>query len=296
MPFYRLSVNEIRDYCKQAIESLEYWLRRLIDEALNDSYGVNYLDATDEAGDNIINTTIRKSIKTKYDMEPERFSRIIDAAILDDCINIICNPNLFRRHFREAFKTAFPVGDSRDETRIFLKRLIKPRNLLYHANPISVRQAEQVICYSHDIIESLKKYYEELNMVQNYNVPMIIKITDSLGNEIHSTQIRRNNTGRGHYDFTKDQKNFLRPGDSLMLEVEVDSIFPRDNYTITWSYYDFYPEHSNYKGERIVIDIDRRHVREDFVIHCIVTSNEEWHRCGDCDDAVSLIYKVLPPI
>ena len=95
-------------------------------------------------------------------MEPERFSRIIDAAILDDCINIICNPNLFRRHFREAFKTAFPVGDSRDETRIFLKRLIKPRNLLYHANPISVRQAEQVICYSHDIIESLKKYYEEL--------------------------------------------------------------------------------------------------------------------------------------
>ena len=65
MPFYRLSVNEIRDYCKQAIESLEYWLRRLIDEALQDSYGVNYLDATDEAGNNIINKTIRERIKKK---------------------------------------------------------------------------------------------------------------------------------------------------------------------------------------------------------------------------------------
>ena len=294
MPFYRLSINEIRDYCKQAIESLEYWLRRLIDEALQDCYGVNYLDATDKAGNNIINKTIRESIKTKYDGEPDRFSRLIDAALLDDCINIICNPVLFQRHFREAFKTAFPDGDSRDETRTFLKRLIEPRNLLYHANPISVRKAEQVICYSHDIIESLKKYYEELKMVQNYNVPMIIKITDSLGNELHSTQIKRNNTGRGSYDFSRDEKSFLRPGDNLMLEVEVDSSFPKDNYNITWIYRNFYPEHSIYKGNRIVIDIDNRHVKEDFAIYCKVTSNEEWHRCGDCDDMVTLIYKVLP--
>lgn len=296
MPFYRLSINEIRDYCKQAIESLEYWLRRLIDETLQDSYGVNYLMATDKTGSNVINTPIRESIKTRYDAEPDRFSRLIDAALLDDCIRIICNPKLFQRHFREAFKTAFPDGDSLDETRTFLKRLIEPRNLLYHANPISVRKAEQVICYSHDIIESLKIYYEELKMGQNYNVPMIIKITDSLGNEVHSTQITRNNTGRGSHDFSKEEKNFLRPGDTLMLEVEVDSSFPRNYYTITWSYINFYPEHSNYKGNRIVIDINKRHVREDFTIYCKVTSNEEWHRCGDCDDAVALIYKVLPPI
>lgn len=296
MPFYRLSNNEIRDYCKQALESLEYWLRRLIDEALQDSYGVNYLDATDKSGNNIINKTIRESIKKKYAREPERFSRLIDAALLDDCINIICNPVLFQSHFREAFKTAFPDGDSRDETRTFLKRLIEPRNLLYHANPISVRKAEQVICYSHDIIESLKKYYKELKMVQNYNVPMIIKITDSLGNELHSTQIRRNRTKRGHYDFSTDEKNFLRPGDTLMLEAEVDSSFPRDYYTITWRYHNPHPDHKNYEGNRIAIYIDNKHVQENFAIYCMVTSNEEWHRLGVYDDLVGLIYKVLPPI
>jgi len=295
MPFYRLSVNEIRDYCKQAIESLEYWLRRLIDEALQDSYGVNYLDATDEAGNNIINKTTREKIKKQYDREPGRFSRLIDATLFDDCINIICKPALFQTYFREAFKTAFPDGDSLDETRTFLKRLIEPRNLLYHANPISVRKAEQVICYSHDIIESLKKYYEELKMVQNYNVPMIIKITDSLGNELHSTQMKRNLTGRGVYDFSQDEKNFLRPGDTLMLEVEVDPSFPRDCYRITWSYRPSHSDHRNYEGNRIVIDINNTHVHERFAIYCKVTSNEEWHRCGDCDDSFGLIYKVLPP-
>lgn len=291
-----MNLNEIRDYCKQALESLEHWLRRLIDEALQDSYGVNYINATDKAGNNIINQSIRESIKVKYDMEPGRFSRLIDAALLNDCINIICNPVLFQSHFREAFKTAFPDGDSRDETRTFLNRLIKPRNLLYHANPISVRQAEQVICYSHDIIESLKQYYKELNMLQNYNVPMIIKMTDSLGNELHSTQMKRNLTGRGVYDFSQDEKNYLRPGDTLMIEVEVDSSYPKDNYNITWVYTNYYPERSIVKGNSIVIGIGNRHVQQRFAVYCKVTSNEEWHKCGDCDDMFGLIYKVLPPI
>ncbi len=296
MPFYRLSISEIRDYCKRAIESLEYWLRRLIDETMKDNYGDNYFDAIDEAGNYVINKRIRGSIKTRYEKKTNLFSRLIDAALLDECIDIICNPVLFRKHFKEAFKTAFPDGDSRDETRTFLKRLIEPRNLLYHANPISVRKAEQVICYSHDIIESIKKYYEELNMVQKYNVPIIIKINDSLGNELHSTQIKRNNTGRGHYDFSKDEKSFLRPKDSLMLEVEVDSSFPRDCYKVNWVYANCHPNHKNYEGNRIVIDINNKHVREDFSIYCKVTSKEDWHRCGDCDDMVALIYKVLPPI
>jgi len=80
-----------------------------------------------------------------------------------------------------------------------------------------------------------------------------------------------------------------------MLEVEVDSSFPRDYYTITWSYRLSHSDHRNYEGNRIVIDIDNTHVKEDFAIYCKVTSNEEWHRCGDYDDMVALIYKVLPP-
>ena len=81
MPFHRLSVNEIRDYCKQAIESLEYWLRRLIDETLKDSYGTNYFEAIDKDGSNIINKRIRTSIKTRYNSEPDQFPRIISCIL-----------------------------------------------------------------------------------------------------------------------------------------------------------------------------------------------------------------------
>ena len=45
MSLHKLPIDEIRDYCKRDIESLEYWLRRLIDEALSDAYGSNYLYA-----------------------------------------------------------------------------------------------------------------------------------------------------------------------------------------------------------------------------------------------------------
>lgn len=295
MPLHRLPIGEIRDYCKRDIESLEYWLRRLIDEVLSDAYGSNYLYAKDKDGNNIINSPLRGRIQSLYDNEPGRFSRLIDAALLDYCIDIVCNPVLFKEHFREAFKSAFPDGDSRNETRTFLKRLVKPRNQLYHANPISVRQAEQVICYTHDIIESLKNYYTKLNKASNYNVPIIIKITDSLGNEIHSTQINRNATGRGCCILTKDEKNFLRPGDTLQLGVEVDSSFPVDSYDIEWVC--SYPGYDIIDNDRnLVLPIDEKCVREDFTIYCKVTSHEGWHRCGDCDDCVSLVYKVLPPI
>ena len=295
MPLHRLPIGEIRDYCKRDIESLEYWLRRLIDEVLSDVYGSNYLYAKDKDGNNIINSFLRGRMQSLYDNEPGRFSRLIDAALLDYCIGIICNPLLFKKHFREAFKSAFPDGDSCDETRTFLKRLVKPRNQLYHANPISIRQAEQVICYTHDIIESLKNYYTELNEASNYNVPMIIKITDSLGNEIHSTQIKRNNTGRGACILTKDEKNFLRPGDNLQLGVEVDASFPIDSYDIEWVCR--YPGYETINNDRnFVLLIDEKCVREDFTVSCKVTSRQGWHRCGDCDDSVSLVYKVLPPI
>jgi len=79
MPLHRLSIYEIRNGCKQAIESLEYWLRRLIDEALSKAYGDNYLYANDRNGNNIINSFLRRRIQELYDKEPNRFSRLIDA-------------------------------------------------------------------------------------------------------------------------------------------------------------------------------------------------------------------------
>jgi hypothetical protein len=61
-------------------------------------------------------------------------------------------------------------------------RLLDPRNRLYHSNPISLHEAEQVVCYSNDIIESLKQHYGAIGMQSEYNVPTNLKFSDSFGN------------------------------------------------------------------------------------------------------------------
>ena len=42
--------------------------------------------------------------------------------------------------------------------------------------------------------------------------------------------------------------------------------------------------------------VENKHVRTDFAIYCTVKSNKEWHRCGDVDDLVSIIYEITPII
>jgi hypothetical protein len=134
---------------------LEIWLRRLVHESLSKEYGNNYLEYKDKDNNYLINTEIREKVKSLIKQEPERFPRDIDAFFLPDLIYIICRNDLYNKFFKDPFLKAFPDGSN--ETRTFLKRLEYPRNALYHANPISDRHAEQVICYCHDIIDSLKE-------------------------------------------------------------------------------------------------------------------------------------------
>lgn len=134
----------------------------------------DYLAYIHSNGDRLIKNEIVKSLQARKANEPHRYPRLIDAVLLDDAINIISNPNLYNKHFHEIFKSAYP--DGREEARTFMKKLIPARNSLSHANPISTRQAEQVICYSNNIIDAIKKYYTLKNMDNEYNVPLILKI------------------------------------------------------------------------------------------------------------------------
>ena len=156
MPLHLLKELELRDHCRRAIEALEFWLRRSIDTALAEAYGADYFSAVDEQGNNVINAELRRSLGERRDANPNRYARLIDAALLEDEIRIICNPNLYPRFFGQALNEAFPVG--REQAKATLDRLVGPRNALSHNNPVSVREAEQVICYSGDVIESLKKF------------------------------------------------------------------------------------------------------------------------------------------
>src|SRR5438309_1221643 len=280
-PLHRTAESDLRGYCKQVIESLEQWLRRLIDEELTAAFGSEYL-AAQEAGNNIINNEIRQSIITRRNEEPGRYARPIDAALLDDEVRIICNPNLFARCFRNPLQRAFPEGV--DEARTFFTRLIEPRNRLGHANPISVRQAEQVICYSNDVIDSLKAYYAGRGQESEYNVPTIVRIVDSFGNQIFPQQVRIRTVF-----LQENRENWLRPGDTLTIEAEVDPAFSPTEYVVQW----FIGLGEMVQGSPLVLRLQERHVDESLQILCLVVSNRSWQRRGRSDDSLTLNYRVL---
>ncbi len=294
MPLHIHTAESLRSYSRCAIENLEYWLRRLIDDSLRKEYGSEYINAVKPCGDNLINGQIRKSIQDRFDSRPGRYPRLIDAAQLEEEISIICNPALYGQYFEDALKGAFPDGS--EEARTFLSRLKEPRNRLSHANSISIRQAEQVICYTNDAIESLKSFYSAENMNNPYNVPMVIAVSDSFGNTLHAGAIHRNNTGRGRVNFQNSPGSLLYVGDTISLAIEVDPTFEPEGYRIDWTHTNRGgPMIDDQKGLQFSLQIENEHVTNDFVIYCSIKSiGKEWHRLGDCDDSIAVTYRVVP--
>jgi hypothetical protein len=284
--------SEIRGLCKERIEALEHWLRRLIDDLLTTAYG-DYFNFSDANGNRIISKKLVEQVESRRGAEPTRYPRMIDAVLLDDAINIICKENLFKQHFKKPLVHAFPDGHV--EARTFFLRLLPPRNHLAHANAISVRQAEQVLCYSNDIIESLKQFYRDRGMQQEFNVPQILKVSDSFGNTYTRSQFSHVHDGGIMMQFTGRDEFFLRPGDTLSVEIEVDPTFDPSEYRIHWSSakgIDGVPQ-----GQKIILPITNRHVAQSFDLQCRVTTNRDWHRLHmGADDFLILYYKVLPPL
>ena len=293
MSLHRLSEAELRTACKAAIEALEFWLRRVIDIALLPEFGEDYVNARNSAnGQYLFKRDLRETISKRVRLDPARYPRHIDAALLEDEIYIVCHRHLYRKFFRPFFVSSYPLGD--DELRFFLGKIAGPRNPLAHSNPISVRQAEQVFCYSHDVIDAIKDHMEKLNMGKDFNAPTIIKLSDSNGSVFYDAQIKRNLTGRGGVNLSEDDSTRLMVGDTLSVEVEVDPSFSPYDYRIEWVYKNQASEHTGPQPSRITIELLESHVGFEFAIYCKVISNQSWHRCGDVDDCVSLIYKVLP--
>lgn len=231
MPLNNIEDKNIRAYGKEYIESLEYWLRMIIDRELRENYGPDYINAKDVEGKFLLNKSIRDEIERNYNSEKSRYSRPIDACLLKTEIKIVTRPHLFESYFQKYFQLNFKIG--REMLLEILNRLIYPRNCLYHSNPISIRALEQIICYSNDIIDSIKHYYKKNNMNEEFNVPKILKITDSFGNSQFREQFNPNNIRSPNISFI-DPNYYLYPGDKLKIEIEMDPTFNRDEYTIGW--------------------------------------------------------------
>lgn len=288
----KLNFEEVESMCKHKLMTLEHWLRRLIDDVLSENYG-EYFSYVDESNNRLIKRSIEENALKRKAQEPERYPRLIDAILLDEAISILTKPELYKKHFSEAFKYAFPNG--RDETRIFLNRIAEPRNNLAHSNIITLRQAEQVLCYSNDVIDSFKSYYKGMNMQKEFNVPLVLSIRDSLGNISSGQALRGNSDNNIWVCFDENSNKYLRPGDTLRIEVEVDQSFEPDDYYVEWSsntpWYEVAP-----KGNSVEIKLTEKQVGAKFLVICKVISKNSWHRLGDKDDELDILYKVLPPI
>ena len=286
MLIHRVPEEEQRSCARKAIESLEHRLRRLTHDQLLSRFGNDYISAKDESQNFILSREIRDYATSRLNKEPQRYLRLIDATTLDHVIKIICHPRLYGDLFQQAFADAYPDGP--DEARTFLTRINEARNNLSHANHVTVRQVERVLCYSNDIIDSLKAYYVRMNQERDYNAPIILRIADSCGNEAVGEQIIRNSTGRGSCCW---QSSPIFQGDTLSLEAQVDPSFEKEDYEIRWI---GVLGSTKLLGNRISVELTAEYVRHDYSFYVIVTSNKSWHRCGDCDDAVSISYKILP--
>jgi hypothetical protein len=281
---------ELRALGKREIESLEQWLRGLVDGQLTQAYGPDYLHATRDDGSTIVKSKTVKSVLKKQEREPSRFPRAIDATFLEELIEIVCNPVLFKAHFAEPLTGAFPLGH--EMARIVLDRLVEPRNRLSHTQSVSVRSIEQVVCYSHDVIDAIQRFYAMKNAERQFNVPEVLRCVDSLGNTVHRAQFLRTFNYPNLVNLKPPNYVPLHVGQPLWIEVDVDSSFTATDYDITWSIGLLQTISTN---RRVMIELSEEHVGVDFTLNCRVTSHQKWHRHKTYDDAVTLVYTVLPP-
>lgn len=219
-----MTIEETRSACKEKIESLEFWLRRLLDLTLTAKYGASYFDAKDAAGTPIFGNKIRSHATVRMNSDPQRYPRPIDTLLLEDKARTICK--LFP-DFKDALAAVF---HNRETARRFFDQISSARNPLYHANSISLRQAEQVFCYCNDILDSLKQYYADKGMTYAYDAPLIIRFTDSFGNTGHRAAGKEGTPLSG--GFAGDPRSELRVGDRLTVEVEIDPAYAPSTYTI----------------------------------------------------------------
>lgn len=290
MPLYTIETNFLREKCRSRIEAIELWMRRIITEELTAVFGSNFINYQSLSQVYLIKKEIRDNINQRYNSSPASFPRPIDAAFFENLIDILCNPSHYDNYFKKYFVGVYPptMSNSTIHLKFCLERLKNIRNNLSHANSINVRDAEFVLSLTTEHVESFKQFYNMQGKQKEYNVPQIIKITDSFGNVV----IRKDFQNYEWHDFSNDPKCVLRPGDTLSIEVEVDPSYIDAKYQFRFGGTN---QDYSYKNKLIYViqnhDVDARKQ-----INCQIRSDKDWHKQFNMDDQLIICYKVLPPL
>ena len=286
--YHEYTQEELRQYCRNNIESLEIWARRLIHEKMVEKYGDSYVSKQLEDGNYLVKSEIRKHIQGMMEKEPTRFHRVVDTLFIDQIIYFLCHPVWYKHLFKPALDYIYPQG--KDEAREYLNRLVPIRNPLSHSNPITMHDVERAICYSHDFIEGLKRYYKDRGEEQVWNVPKIVKVKDSLGNVFENNTEDEGLLGV-HFHLTQN----MNCGDEYSVEIEVDSSFESTSYDIYWAFNGFRNDKFMNKN-KFSITFTPKDVAMARIIWCWIESKKEWHKYGTHDSKINLHFSILPPI
>ncbi|HEY4848774.1 MAG TPA: hypothetical protein VIH87_13560 [Methylocella sp.] len=279
------ATNEVREtLARRQVDNAEKWIRKLIHHEFTKAYGSEYMQQ-----DNLICRKIRESIANQKTLHPSKYTRDIDATTFDEAISILTNSRFYNARFRQALIAAYPLGN--EEARHFLTRLKAIRNDVSHGQGCSGRQLEQATCYANDLIDSLKAFFKEHNMEKDFNVPTITRYQDSLGNRSFLENVHENVNNRV-IDWRRQGIGDLRPGDTLVAEIEIDPSFAPNDYDVIW--YVFAADNGNSPTARVLIT--KKHVGEQFELRFTIKTKKEWHRFHDCDEGLTVLYRVLPPI
>ena len=128
-------------------------------------------------------------------------------------------------------------------------------------------------------------------MEKDFNVPTITRYQDSLGNRSFLENVHENVNNRV-IDWRRQGIGDLRPGDTLVAEIEIDPSFAPNDYDVIW--YVFAADNGNSPTARVLIT--NKHVGEQFELRFTIKTKKEWHRFHDCDEGLTVLYRVLPPI
>lgn len=288
-----LTEIELRDLSRHHIDTFENWSRRLIDEVLRKNYGDNYFDFMISEDQPLVRSEIKKRIDKRMQDNPGRFPRKIDAILMEDIEYFLCREDLYNAHFKAILE---PFYSGIAEVRKVLNRLIPIRNKLSHGNTISIHEAEQCLCYIGDFVAVFKQYYSDVGKERDYNVPVFLRIKDSLGNDFIREDPQY--VWELHFYGHTAPKIQLRSGDRYKLWVDVDSSFDSSFYEIHWIVKQAYTTEIK-KGTGNVIDftLTNKNVSYAPEISIQLITKRDWHRFHTIDDSIKLNYEaVLPPI
>lgn len=230
---------------------------------------------------------LKDHVAGRYEADPGRFSREVDATTFDQLIIMVCHPKYWPR-WLGALRDAYP--DGAEEARTFLQRLQDIRNAVAHGRMASERDLERAIFYANDLADSLKAYFRELGLDREFNVPTVVRAYDSLGNDIHV--VADPSYPYRAIDFSTSETRPLVPGDTLIAEVEIDPTFGSDADDVVW----WVKTHNTgyHSGAKAVLPITERHIGARLEVQFTVKSRLDWHKGQDADDIIDLYYRVRP--